>query len=306
MIYTVTFNPAVDYVLRLDSLKGGSVNRTVSEKICWGGKGINVSYILKMLGVESTAWGFAAGFTGKALSEAVRDMGISSDFITLDEGFTRICVKLFETDTARETEINPGGPEISGEAVDKLLKKTDSLKSGDYLVLAGSVPKSVPEDIYETICRRLENSGVLIAADASGSLLTRLLKYKPFLIKPNHYEAAELLGCEIFNADLAEACALRLRVMGASNVIISMAEKGSVLAADNSNVYRISAPKGTAVNSVGAGDSMLAGFIAGFIGTGSYETALKWGTAAGSATAFSSGLASRSEFDRLLKEISDE
>lgn len=304
MIYTVTFNPAVDYVLRLPSLNGGSVNRTTSEKICWGGKGINVSYVLKMLGTESTAWGFAAGFTGAALTEAVKEMGISADFITLDEGFTRICVKLFETDSARETEINPGGPVISSEAIDKLLKKTDTLKSGDVLILAGSVPKSVPEDIYETICRRLENSGVLIAADASGGLLTKLLKYKPFLIKPNHHEASELLGCPIYNADQAEACALRLRVMGASNVIVSMAENGSVLAAEDANVYRIGAPKGTAVNSVGAGDSMLAGFIAGYINTKNYETALKWGTAAGSATAFSAGLADRPTFDRLLKEIS--
>ena len=305
MIYTVTFNPAVDYVLRLPSLNGGSVNRTTSEKICWGGKGINVSYVLKMLGTESTAWGFAAGFTGAALTEAVKEMGISADFIALDEGFTRICVKLFETDSARETEINPGGPVISSEAIDKLLKKTDTLKSGDVLILAGSVPKSVPDDIYETICRRLENSGVLIAADASGSLLTKLLKYKPFLIKPNHHEASELLGCPIYNADQAEACALRLRVMGASNVIVSMAENGSVLAAEDANVYRIGAPKGTAVNSVGAGDSMLAGFIAGYINTKNYETALKWGTTAGSATAFSAGLADRPTFDRLLKEISE-
>ena len=170
MIYTVTFNPAVDYVLRLPSLNGGSVNRTTSEKICWGGKGINVSYVLKMLGTESTAWGFAAGFTGAALTEAVKEMGISADFITLDEGFTRICVKLFETDSARETEINPGGPVISSEAIDKLLKQTDTLKSGDVLILAGSVPKSVPEDIYETICRRLENSGVLIAAQSFSNI----------------------------------------------------------------------------------------------------------------------------------------
>ena len=304
MIYTVTFNPAVDYLLRLDTLAGGGVNRTSSEDICWGGKGINVSTVLKMLDTKSTALGFTAGFTGQALEDAVRNTGIDCDFIRLEKGFTRICVKLFETATSKETEINPNGPEIDGNAIDKLLDKIGKLSSGDYLVLAGSVPKSVPADIYETICKKLENSGVLVAADASGELLTKLLKYKPFLVKPNHHEVGEIFGCEIFNGDQAEACALRLRVMGAENVIVSMAEMGAVLAAADSNVYRIGSPKGTAVNSVGAGDSMLAGFIAGYINTGSYGTALRWGTAAGSATAFSKGLADRASFGRLLKEIS--
>ncbi|WP_432650520.1 1-phosphofructokinase [Huintestinicola sp.] len=304
MIYTVTFNPAVDYVLRLNALSQGGINRTASEEICWGGKGINVSTVLKMLDTESVALGFTAGFTGEALEKAVKSMGIDCDFIRLEQGVTRICVKLFETESSEETEINPGGPEIDGQAIDKLLHQLDNLASGDILVLAGSVPKSVPNDIYETICKRLENSGVLIAADASGELLTKLLKYKPFLVKPNHHEVGEIFGCQIFNADQAEACALRLRVMGAANVIVSMAENGAVLAAEDSNVYRIGSPKGTAVNSVGAGDSMLAGFLAGYLRTNSYEEALRWGTAAGSATAFSKGLADRPTFDRLLKEIS--
>ena len=304
MIYTVTFNPAVDYVLRLNSLSQGGVNRTSSEEICWGGKGINVSSVLKMLDTESVALGFTAGFTGQALEDAVKSMGIDCDFIRLDKGFTRICVKLFETDSSAETEINPGGPIIDGKAVDMLLEKISRLRSGDILVLAGSVPCSVQSDIYEIICKRLENSGVLIAADASGELLTRLLKYKPFLVKPNHHEVGEIFGCQIFSADHAEACALRLRVMGAKNVIVSMAEMGAVLAAEDSNVYRISSPKGEAVNSVGAGDSMLAGFLAGYLRTNDYQTALKWGTAAGSATAFSIGLANRDTFDKLLKEIS--
>lgn len=304
MIYTVTFNPALDYTLRLDELKQGRMNRTISEKILWGGKGINVSTVLRTLGVESTALGFVAGFTGKALEEAVAASGINTDFITLDEGSTRICVKLYEEKDGKETEINANGPDISSEAVDKLFNKLDKLKSGDHLVLAGSVPVSVRSDIYETICKRLENSGVLIAADASGSLLTKLLKYKPFLIKPNHHEAGEIFNCEIYNHEQAEAIALQLRVMGAANVIISMAGEGAVLAAENAEVYHIGAPKGTVVNSVGAGDSMLAGFLAGYITTGSYETALKWGTASGSASAFSHGLAEKSDFDRLLKEIS--
>ncbi|MGN0637993.1 MAG: 1-phosphofructokinase [Huintestinicola sp.] len=304
MIYTVTFNPAVDYVLRLSTLSRGGINRTLSEEICWGGKGINVSTVLKMLGTNSTALGFTAGFTGEALENAVKSMGIDCDFIRLEKGVTRICVKLFETESSEETEINPGGPEIDGQAIDKLLHQLDRLSCGDILVLAGSVPRSVPNDIYEIICKRLENSGVLIAADASGELLTKLLKYKPFLVKPNHHEVGEIFGCQIFNADQAEACALQLRVMGAANVIVSMAEMGAVLAAEDSNVYRIGSPKGTAVNSVGAGDSMLAGFLAGYLRTNSFYEALKWGTAAGSATAFSKGLADRDTFDRLLKEIS--
>ena len=304
MIYTVTFNPAVDYILRVDSLSEGFVNRTTSEKICWGGKGINVSAVLKTLGTESTALGFVAGFTGDALENAVREMGIITDFIHLNDGVTRICVKLFETFSERETEINPCGPLINSEAIDMLFDRIDKLKSGDILVLAGSVPKSVPADIYETICRRLENSGVLIAADASGELLTKLLKYKPFLVKPNHHEAGEICGCEVYNAEIAEACALRLRVLGASNVIVSMAGDGAVLAAADSNVYRITPPKGVVVNSVGAGDSMLAGFIAGYLRTDSYIDALRWGTAAGSATAFSRELTDKASFDRLLEEIS--
>lgn len=303
MIYTVTFNPAVDYVLRLDSLAGGQVNRTLSERICWGGKGINVSTVLKTLDTESTALGFVAGFTGKALEAALGDIGIKTDFITLSEGYTRICVKLFEQIGARETEINPNGPEIGGEAIDMLLKKLGTLKSGDFLVLAGSVPKSVPSDIYEIICSRLENSGVMIAADAAGNLLTGLMRFKPFVVKPNHHEAGEICGFDVDSAEKAEACALRLRVMGAQNAIVSMAGDGAVLAAADGNVYHMGVPKGKVVNSVGAGDSMLAGFLAGYIKTGSYKTALCWGTAAGSATAFSKELADRQTFDRLLEEI---
>ncbi len=303
MIYTVTFNPAVDYVMRFDSLCAGQMNRTRSEEIFWGGKGINVSCVLKTLGIKSTALGFVAGFTGNALENAIKESGIDTDFVALPQGCTRICVKLFEKSNGRETELNANGPDIDSASIDKLLKKINMLKSGDYLILAGSVPKSVPQDIYETICQRLENSGVLIAADASGELLTRLLKYRPFLVKPNHYEAAEISGYTIDSKEKAGDCALLLKSKGALNAIVSMAGDGAVLAADDENVYNISAPIGTAVNSVGAGDSMLAGFIAGYIKSGSYETAIKWGVAAGSATAFSAGLAEKKEFDRLLREI---
>lgn len=304
MIYTVTFNPAVDYVVRLEKLCGGQVNRTLSERICWGGKGINVSAVLHTLDTESTALGFVAGFTGKALETAVAQMGINTDFITLPHGTTRICMKLFEEADSKETEINPGGPDIDSESIDKLLERVSQLNRGDILVLAGSVPRSVPSDIYETICERLKGSGVLICADASGSLLSNILPYEPFLVKPNHYEAGELCGLTVDSDEKAEACALRLRVMGAQNVIVSMAGDGAVLAAADGNVYKIGVPHGTVVNSVGAGDSMLAGFLAGFLKTGSYKNALEWGTAAGSATAFSRELADRPTFDRLLREIS--
>lgn len=303
MIYTVTFNPAVDYVVRLSELNCGQVNRTASERICWGGKGINVSAVLKTLDTESTALGFIAGFTGKALEEAVRGMGIKTDLITLPQGITRINTKLFEENTGCETEINSNGPDIDSRSIDKLLGQTDKLKSGDILVLAGSVPRSVPSDIYEIICSRLENSGVRICADASGNLLTKLIKYKPFLIKPNHHEAGEICGIEADTDERAEACALRLRMMGAGNVLVSRAGDGAVLAADDGNVYSMGVPSGKVVNSVGAGDSMLAGFLAGWLRTGSYKQALRWGTAAGSATAFSQDLTDRETFDRLLKEI---
>ncbi len=303
MIYTVTFNPAVDYVLRLSELVPGQMNRPVSEKIRWGGKGINVSAVLKMLGVESTALGFAAGFTGRALEDAVRASGINTDFIDLPEGFTRICVKLFEENGSRETEINPGGPFIGKDAIEKLLDRLSRLERGDVLILAGSVPGSVPSDIYETVCQRLCGRGVMVAADASGDLLTNLLRYKPFAVKPNQYEASEICGFTVDSHDKAEKCALYLKEQGAENVIVSMAGDGAVLAAGDGRVYHIGAPKGTVVNSVGAGDSMLAGFIAGYMKTGDYAEALRWGTASGSATAFSKELACREDFDRILKEL---
>lgn len=303
MIYTVTFNPAVDYVVKLDRLTAGCINRTLSENICWGGKGINVSAVLKMLGIESTALGFTAGFTGLAFSDAVEKMGIKTDFIHLSEGMTRINMKIHASDSGKETEINGSGPDIPGYAIDELIKKLNRLSDGDYLVLAGSVPKSVSSDIYEMICKKLENSGVRIAADASGDLLKRLIAYKPFVIKPNHIEAGEMLGIVIDSFDSAQACALHMRIMGARNVIISMAGDGSVLADEAGNVHCMSAPKGEVVNSTGAGDSMLAGFIAGYSATGDFAQALEWGTAAGSATAFSLGTADRAAFDEMLGKV---
>ncbi|MDE6593384.1 MAG: 1-phosphofructokinase [Oscillospiraceae bacterium] len=304
MIYTVTFNPAVDYALRVGEVKRGQVNRTVSDEVSFGGKGINVSTVLKTLGVESTALGFAAGFTGEALEKGLKKNGINAEFIHLDEGMTRICIKLYEEADGAETEINPAGPVIPKEKINELTSRLKALREGDTLVLAGSVPGSVSGDIYKQICKDLAGSGVRIAADASGDLLTGILPYRPFIVKPNHAEAGEICGIEATTPDHARECAAALREMGAQNAIVSMAEKGAALAAADGNVYFIAAPKGVAVNSVGAGDSMLAGFLAGFIATGDYRQSLLRGIAAGSATAFSKGLASREDYDRILKEIS--
>lgn len=304
MIYTVTFNPAVDYALRVGSLQKGQVNRTVSDCVSFGGKGINVSVVLNTLGVDSTALGFAAGFTGEALEKGLRESGINTEFIRLDSGMTRICVKLFEEQDSTETEINPAGPDIPAEKLAKLTDRLGGLCEGDILVLAGSVPGSVPRDIYKRICESLAGSGVRIAADASGELLTGLLPYKPFAVKPNHAEAGEICGIAVTSPEEAIECACRLREMGAQNAIVSMAEKGAALAADDGKTYFVPAPAGTAVNSVGAGDSMLAGFLAGFLETGDHRQSLLRGTAAGSATAFSKGLMSREDYDRILGEIS--
>ncbi|MCM1578345.1 MAG: 1-phosphofructokinase [Ruminococcus sp.] len=303
MIYTVTFNPAVDYALRVGEIKRGQVNRTVFDRVSFGGKGINVSTVLKTLGVESTALGFAAGFTGEALEKGLEARGINTKFIHLDEGMTRICVKLYEEKDGCETEINPAGPVIPPKKVKELTDSLMSLKEGDILVLAGSVPGSVSGDIYKDICAGLHDSGVMIAADASGELLTGLLPYRPFAVKPNHAEAGEICGIEVTSPEHAKECACALREMGARNAIVSMAEQGAALAAEDGRVYFAKAPKGKAVNSVGAGDSMLAGFLAGFLETGDMRQSLLRGIAAGSATAFSEGLASREDYDRILKEI---
>lgn len=304
MIYTVTFNPAVDYALRVGRLERGQVNRTVSDCVSFGGKGINVSIVLKTLGVDSTALGFAAGFTGEALEKGLRESGINTDFIRLGSGMTRICVKLFEEQDGTETEINPAGPFIPEEKLNELIEKLRGLCEEDILVLAGSVPGSMPRDIYKRICSGLAGSGVRIAADASGELLTGLLPYKPFVVKPNHAEAGEICGIAVKAPGEAMDCACRLREMGAMNAIVSMAEKGAALAAQDGRTYFVPAPSGTAVNSVGAGDSMLAGFLAGFLETGDLRQSLLRGTAAGSATAFSKGLMSREDYDRILKDIS--
>lgn len=289
MIYTVTFNPAIDYIVRMDKpVDLGMTNRSASEDCFFGGKGINVSTILKNLGIENTALGFAAGFTGEAIVKDVNRKGIIADFIMLDEGISRINVKL---KGAEETEINAQGPAISQEAFDALLAKLDGLGSDDILILAGSIPSSLPDDAYEIILARLYDKGVTFVVDATKDLLLKVLKYKPFLIKPNNHELGEMFGVVLKTDDEIEEYAKKLQELGARNVLISMAGDGAMLITEDGERFRVGVPKGTVKNSVGAGDSMVAGFVAGYMKTGNYQVALNMGTAAGSATAFSDDLA---------------
>ncbi|MCR5744044.1 MAG: 1-phosphofructokinase [Lachnospiraceae bacterium] len=289
MIYTVTFNPAIDYIVRLDKpLLPGMTNRSASEDCFFGGKGINVSRVLKNLGIESTALGFAAGFTGDAIIRSIVDEGVIADFIMLPEGMSRINVKIKST---QETEINAQGPRISTEALDKLLEKLDALRAGDTLVLAGSIPGSLPDNVYEIILDRLKDRGVMFVVDATKDLLLKVLKFHPFLIKPNNHELGEMFGVELKTDEEIEAYAGKLQQMGARNVLVSMAGDGAMLITEKGDRYRVGVPKGVVKNSVGAGDSMVAGFIAGYMETGDYRVALNMGTAAGSATAFSDDLA---------------
>ncbi len=298
MIYTVTFNPAVDYVMYLDEIKAGCVNRSASEKIFFGGKGINVSIVLRELGVDSAALGFTAGFTGRAIEESVSAMGIKTDFVHLKSGCSRINVKI---KSSVETEINSQGPEIDDAALAQLFAKIDGLEIEDTLILAGSIPSSLPSDVYERICVRLDGKGVKVIADASGELLLNVLRYKPFLVKPNNFELGELFGVPINNIEAAAEYAARLQKMGAVNVLVSMAEKGAVLLDENGAVHSCGVCRGTVRNSVGAGDSMLAGFVAGL--PNGYDYALRLGTAAGGATAFSDGLAAREDIFMLLEQL---
>lgn len=299
MVYTVTFNPAIDYVVWMDGLKTGSLNRTASEKILWGGKGINVSAVLAQLGVGSKALGFVAGFTGRAIRDGVSSMGVETDFVELREGCSRINVKIR---SAEETEINGQGPGIPEEAIERLYEKLDVLRDGDLLVLAGSIPGTLPNNMYERILARLSHRKIKAVVDATGELLLNVLKYRPFLIKPNDRELGELFGVNLKSAEEILSCAEKLRKMGAVNVLVSMGGEGAILLDEYNRVHRCGICKGTVRNSVGAGDSMVAGFIAGSE-KGDYDYALKLGTAAGGATAFSDELAKRDEIYELLKQL---
>lgn len=301
MIYTVTFNPAIDYIVRMESeLLPGMTNRSASEMCFFGGKGINVSTILMNLGIENTALGFTAGFTGKAIEESVRKKGIIADFIELPEGISRINVKI---KGEQETEINAQGPGIPMEAQNKLFDRIKNLKDGDVLILAGSIPNSLPSDVYERIIALVSDKKIDVVVDATKDLLKNVLKYHPFLIKPNNHELGEMFGTVLKTDDELEAHAKKLQELGARNVLISMAGDGAMLIAETGEKFRIGVPKGKVKNSVGAGDSMVAGFIAGYFKTGSYEDALKMGTAAGSATAFSDDLATGKDITELYETL---
>lgn len=299
MVYTVTFNPAVDYVVQTDEISVGGVNRSKSEKIYFGGKGINVSMVLSELGVKSKALGFVAGFTGDAIEKGVAEKGVETDFVHLENGFSRINVKI---KSGSETELNGQGPAIDDKALKLLFEKLDKLDHGDTLVLAGSIPSSMPADIYEKILERLQNKNIKAVVDATKDLLMNVLKYKPFLIKPNNHELGEMFGVTLkTNEEIAEY-AQKLKDMGARNVLVSMAGDGALLLDENGKTHICGVCKGTVKNSVGAGDSMVAGFVAGSE-KGDYEYALKLGTAAGGATAFSDGLAEKALIDELLKQL---
>ncbi|MBR2283447.1 MAG: 1-phosphofructokinase [Ruminococcus sp.] len=303
MIYTVTFNPAVDYVVRTGEMKLGCVNRAVSEQIFFGGKGINVSAVLAELGIRSKALGFTAGFTGEAIENGVKAMGIDADFIRLSCGNSRINVKIRSD---METELNGQGPEITESDTALLFEKLDRLQSGDTLILAGSIPGSLPADIYERILASLSDRDIMTVADASGELLMRLLKYRPYLIKPNNFELGELFDTGIDTPGKAVEYAGRLQQLGAQNVLVSMAEQGAVLLEGSGKVHTCGVCRGTVRNSVGAGDSMLAGFVAGlelYTGEERFSQALRLGTACGGATAFSDGLADREAIYRLLEQL---
>lgn len=300
MIYTVTFNPSLDYIVSVDGFKLGLTNRTDSELILPGGKGINVSTILNNLGIPSTALGFVAGFTGEEIVREVEKLGIPSDFIQIPEGISRINVKLKSIDG---TEINGMGPKIGADKVEELMRKLDVLGEGDVLVLAGSIPASMPDDMYSRIMEQMEGRGVLFFVDATGDLLRNVLKYHPFLIKPNNHELGELFGVRITVREEVVPYAVKLQEMGARNVLVSMAGEGAVLVAENGEVHSAPAPKGTLVNAVGSGDSMVAGFLAGWMERKEYRHAFYMGVAAGSASAFSENLASKTEILELYEKI---
>ena len=297
MVYTVTLNPALDYVMKLKALRTDDINRTDGEEIYYGGKGINVSVILTQLGIPNTALGFLGGFTGKKLEEMLKNDNVSCDFNYLKNGDTRINVKI---KADKEIDLNACGPEITKEDMQSFLKKLDGIKSGDYLILAGSIPNTLPDDIYEQILERAGDRNINCVVDATGDLLKNVLKYKPFLIKPNHHELGDLFSVQIKSDDDIVKYSKKLQEMGAKNVLVSMAKDGAMLTDENGCVHKIGNAKGKLINSVGCGDSMVAGFTAGYIKTADYSYALRLGSACGNATAFSEKLATREEIERVF------
>ncbi|MCI5605247.1 MAG: 1-phosphofructokinase [Clostridia bacterium] len=300
MIYTVTFNPALDYAIGVKQLEAGMTNRSEWEQLLPGGKGLNVSIILGNLGIENTALGFIAGFTGREIKRSFEEKGGKSDFIELKEGISRINVKIKSTD---ETEINAVGPIIDSDSFERLMEKLDTLKEGDVLVLAGSIPSSLPNSLYSDIMAKLDGRGVMTVVDATKDLLMNVLKYKPFLVKPNNHELGEIFGITLKTREEVVPYAKQLQEKGARNVLISMAGEGAVLVTETGRVLKSEAPQGKVKNSVGAGDSMVAGFIAGWCEKKDYEHAFKLGLSSGSASAFSEELATKPEIERVYNSF---
>lgn len=297
MIYTVTLNPALDYVMKVGNIRYDDINRSESEEIYYGGKGINVSVILTRLGVENKALGFVGGFTGEKLYEMLKKDGIDCDFNILKNGYTRINVKI---KAQTELDVNAQGPAIDEEDIALLLEKLDGIKQGDFLVLAGSIPNTLPDDIYERILSRLDGRGINFVVDATGDLLKNVLKYKPFLIKPNHHELGDLFGVKAKSEQDIVFYAKKLQEMGARNVLVSRAKDGATLIDEQGSVTTFGNVEGELVNSVGCGDSMVGGFLAGWIEKGDYSYALKLGAACGNATAFSQELATADEIKNVF------
>ena len=301
MIYTVTFNPAIDYIIRLDKLTTGAINRVNYEQVLGGGKGVNVSIVLGNLGHQSTATGFLAGFTGDEIVRQLRDFNAADDFVKLDEGFSRINVKI-KADV--ETEINGQGPKISDAKREELFQKLEKLGEGDTLILSGSIPNTLPDDMYEQTLSRIQGKGIRFVVDAEKGLLLKVLKFNPWLIKPNNHELGDMFGVKLTSNEQIVEYAKKLQEKGARNVLISMAGDGAILLTEDGKDYFSPAPKGTLVNSIGAGDSMVAGFIAGYEESkGDYVKAFHMGLATGSASAFSENLATRPEVEALLKTL---
>ncbi len=300
MIYTVTFNPSLDYIVSVENFQLGLTNRTSSELMLPGGKGVNVSTVLMNLGIENTALGFAAGFVGDEIVRQMEEMGVQNGFIRIEEGESRINLKLKSIDG---TEINGQGPVISPEHVEELMKQLDRLGEGDVLFLSGSIPSSMPDDAYQKIMERLDGRGVQIVVDATKDLLLNVLEYHPFLIKPNNHELGEIFGVEPKTREEVIPYAKKLQEKGAVNVLVSMAGEGAVLIDANGDVHMAPAPKGTLVNGVGAGDSMVAGFMAGWLEKQDYEHAFCMGVSAGSASAFSEHLATKAEIETVYQRV---
>ena len=311
MIYTITFNPALDYTVQVEKFEIGKINRTKSENILAGGKGLNVSIILKRLGIENTALSFIAGFTGKELERKIRQYNIEAEFIETNRGYTRINVKISSLEKnsliqESETALNGNGPEITENDIEKLLQKIQNINSNDIVILSGNIPKCINENIYEIICKELDGKNVKFVVDASQKLLMNCLKYKPFFIKPNKEELAETFNTKIETKEEIIIYAKKLQEKGAQNVLISLGGDGAILLTEKNEVYYSNTPKGQVINTVGAGDSMVAGFVAGYLKKKDYKEALKLGIASGSATAFSAGLAMNEEINGLLKQITIE